>query len=325
MGKRDKLSSNPVESARKAARAKELKKNKENRSKSKEFSLVKKDTRSLEQEIRSCSDPARVEGLRAELRRVREAKDKYLLDHPEHRKFIYPHQDQDNQKNEQQQQQKESLFRPDGKPTHPERSIYYDPVFNPWGNPPPGMPYVEKPAHLWASTSQPPIPIQQPDLENDEDDDDDGDDDEIMMPSGPPPPQAHKVDSDSDSEGSDDDIVMPAGPPPGTTPPIHYTGPPPTQYTRPTHYSGPPPPMMIPGQNGLPQRPPPPPQGYHPRPPPLPSNQQYQSAPLLIKATHLVPGHHQTHQKVPPHSAPQQQNHNLQEKQQSPLLHNYET
>jgi hypothetical protein len=38
-------SSNPVDAHRKALRAKELKKNKQNRSKAKEISTVKKDTR----------------------------------------------------------------------------------------------------------------------------------------------------------------------------------------------------------------------------------------------------------------------------------------
>ena len=31
-----------------------------------------------------------------------------------------------------------------GKPRYPERSIYYDKVFNPYGVPPPGMPYKER-------------------------------------------------------------------------------------------------------------------------------------------------------------------------------------
>lgn len=36
------------------------------------------------------------------------------------------------------------LYGRDGKLKHPERSIYYDPVFNPFGAPPPGMPYRER-------------------------------------------------------------------------------------------------------------------------------------------------------------------------------------
>ncbi|CAO1619770.1 unnamed protein product [Sympodiomycopsis kandeliae] len=291
MGKRTKLSSNPVESARKANRAKELKKNKEARLKSKEFSLVKKDTRSLELDIRNCHDPSRKDELNKELSRIREAKDKYLLEHPEHRKFIYPHSNENSDRQQKQQQQQQqprsntqgSLFGPDGKPYHPERSVYYDPVFNPWGNPPPGMPYAENPPHLWASTSQ----------VGEEDSDEDSDDDDIVMPTGPPPPTANDGKESSsisdDDSSSDDDIMMPAGPPPAShtpapsdlPPPGGYTGPPPSipngfrprppaagiQYphARPPHQQFPPHHQQYP--------PPPPHQYHHPRPPPRPSLQ----------------------------------------------------
>lgn len=40
------------------------------------------------------------------------------------------------------------LFDKNGIPIHPERSIYYDPVMNPFGVPPPGMPYIERRAYL---------------------------------------------------------------------------------------------------------------------------------------------------------------------------------
>lgn len=40
--------------------------------------------------------------------------------------------------------QKRNLFNKKGLPRHPERSIYYDPVLNPYGVPPPGMPYLER-------------------------------------------------------------------------------------------------------------------------------------------------------------------------------------
>jgi len=67
--------------------------------------------------------------------------------HPEHRKFVFP----ENKANDpsglnQQQNQREppGLYNRDGKLKHPERSAYYDPVFNPFGAPPPGMPYRER-------------------------------------------------------------------------------------------------------------------------------------------------------------------------------------
>lgn len=40
--------------------------------------------------------------------------------------------------------QKRNLFNKNGLPRHPERSIYYDPVMNPFGVAPPGMPYLER-------------------------------------------------------------------------------------------------------------------------------------------------------------------------------------
>lgn len=36
------------------------------------------------------------------------------------------------------------LYDEDGRLKDPTRSAYYDPVYNPWGVPPPGMPYRER-------------------------------------------------------------------------------------------------------------------------------------------------------------------------------------
>lgn len=70
-----------------------------------------------------------------------------MKEHPEHRKLVYrPHRDP----NEKQKQpddlkpQSRNLFNKHGLPRHPERSIYYDPLLNPYGVPPPGMPYIER-------------------------------------------------------------------------------------------------------------------------------------------------------------------------------------
>jgi len=41
------------------------------------------------------------------------------------------------------------LYDKNGRLKHPERSIYFDPVFNPFGAPPPGMPYREKRKSAW--------------------------------------------------------------------------------------------------------------------------------------------------------------------------------
>ncbi|WFD18855.1 hypothetical protein MCAP1_001067 [Malassezia caprae] len=61
----------------------------------------------------------------------------------------------------------------------PTRSIYYDPVFNPYGAPPPGLPYKERePSPDAYHVAKKPRPA--PPKEEDSDDD-------IVMPAGPPP------------------------------------------------------------------------------------------------------------------------------------------
>ena len=53
------------------------------------------------------------------------------------------------------------LYTKDGKLRHPERSVYYDPVFNPFGAPPPGMPYKEKrESSAEGRTSEADAPVQ---------------------------------------------------------------------------------------------------------------------------------------------------------------------
>lgn len=66
--------------------------------------------------------------------------------HPEHRKFVFPDNKSNDTSSANQQNQREppGLYNRDGKLKHPERSLYYDPVFNPFGAPPPGMPYRER-------------------------------------------------------------------------------------------------------------------------------------------------------------------------------------
>lgn len=39
---------------------------------------------------------------------------------------------------------RERLYDEQGRLRDPTRSVYYDPVYNPWGVPPPGMPYQER-------------------------------------------------------------------------------------------------------------------------------------------------------------------------------------
>lgn len=74
-------------------------------------------------------------------------KDEYVKEHPEQRKLVYRPRKQEkgeDQKEAPPAEQKRNLFNKHGLPRHPERSVYYDPVMNPYGVPPPGMPYIER-------------------------------------------------------------------------------------------------------------------------------------------------------------------------------------
>lgn len=74
-------------------------------------------------------------------------KDEYVKEHPEQRRLVYRPRKQEkgeDQKEVPSIEEKRNLFNKHGLPRHPERSIYYDPVMNPYGVPPPGMPYIER-------------------------------------------------------------------------------------------------------------------------------------------------------------------------------------
>ncbi|GAA5912160.1 uncharacterized protein JCM6883_000580 [Sporobolomyces salmoneus] len=219
-------SSNPVDAHRKAQRAKELKKNKQNRSKVREISTVKKDTRPLEQEIRQLSgkgnlskqDKDQLASLRAEVARIDQAKSEYVEAHPEHRKFVFPERPSDQSEGAGQGDEPKGLYDKNGRLKHPERSVYFDPVFNPFGAPPPGMPYREKPEFALQRLGIP-TPEEMaafnpvvPEGSDDEEEEEDSDEDDIEMPAGPPPKNGESEDSDSSDD--DDDIPLPPGPPP---------------------------------------------------------------------------------------------------------------
>jgi len=85
--------------------------------------------------------------LQAELEKINKKKEEYVQEHPEQRNLVYRKRrklDDGEQQPESLVPQKRNLFNKKGIPRHPERSIYYDPVFNPFGVPPPGMPYMER-------------------------------------------------------------------------------------------------------------------------------------------------------------------------------------
>jgi hypothetical protein len=105
----------------------------------------------LEEEIgqleASSSDNARLADLKAELEKINKKKEEYVTEHPEQRNLVYRkrrRQDPAEAAPEQAPPPKRRVFNKKGLPRHPERSIYYDPVMNPYGVPPPGMPYLER-------------------------------------------------------------------------------------------------------------------------------------------------------------------------------------
>ncbi|KAF8140484.1 WW domain binding protein 11-domain-containing protein [Boletus edulis] len=270
---------NPADAYRKAQRKKELKKNKTERAKVRDFSLVKKDTRDLEDEIEkleasaelSAADKSRFTNLKNELTRIMQKKEEYVQEHPEQRKLVYRPRKQErseDQKEAPSVEQKRNLFNKHGLPRHPERSIYYDPVMNPYGVAPPGMPYIER-------------PLTADEVDSGEDVGDS--DEDIVMPDGPPP-------GTSQEDGSDDDIPMPEGPPPGSIPDVLPPFPPPLPHipmSTPSLILPPPPPPPPPGFDGgvfsSPQMPPP---GFFPR--------RTQSAAVIQDPLSSIP--HQTFQ-----------------------------
>ncbi|OJA12341.1 hypothetical protein AZE42_02781 [Rhizopogon vesiculosus] len=170
--------------------------------------FIKKDTRDLDDEIEklegladpSATEKNRLAELKAELDKIMVKKEEYVQEHPEQRKLVYRARREKDEVNKQEPavEQKRNVFNKHGLPRHPERSIYYDPVMNPYGVPPPGMPYMERPLRPDEVAS----------------DDEADDDDDVVMPEGPPP-----TSSNNDIIDSDDDIPMPEGPPPSSLQP----------------------------------------------------------------------------------------------------------
>ncbi|WRT66424.1 uncharacterized protein IL334_003380 [Kwoniella shivajii] len=236
--------SNPADAFRKAQRAKELKKNKEDRKKVREVQTVKKDTRELEADIRylktqtDATSKTKLTELESELSYINRTKEAYVAEHPESRdKVFHIRKPKEGGEGSSSSHNDFSKYDENGRLRDPKRSVYYDPVYNPFGVPPPGMPYMEKPA--------------EEESEEDSSEDDESDD-EIIMPEGPPP----NPNSESDEESDDsDDIPLPEGPPPPK--PITSTPLPP---------SGPIPPPMRMGFGA----PPMPPMGSRPPPRPVP-------------------------------------------------------
>ncbi|KAH8111991.1 WW domain binding protein 11-domain-containing protein [Phellopilus nigrolimitatus] len=318
---------NPADAHRKALRKKELKKNKTERQKNRDFALVKKDTGEIDDEIaelekvteQTSAQKARIAELKAELVRITKKKEEYVEAHPEQRGLVYRRRGGREKEGEDEEEKasrppaktKRNIFNKNGLPRHPERSVYFDPIMNPYGMPPPGMPYVERallPGEIDSEAEE----------DNGSDNGDDSDDD-IAMPEGPPPGG-----ESGGAESDDDDIPMPEGPPPTRSdeglspslpplppgPPPHTSDLPPPMppfapnlYPQMIHQAGPSflPPMHLMGAPPFPPHgfpPPPPPPGFAtnnlPPPPPGFYPRRAQSTSAMQDPLSAIP--HQTYQ-----------------------------
>ena len=96
----------------------------------------------------SSADKLRLASLKAELVKINKKKEEYVQEHPEHRKLVFksrrPAEGEHEVGNENPTPKTRNLYKKNGQLRHPERSVYYHPIMNPFGVPPPGMPYVER-------------------------------------------------------------------------------------------------------------------------------------------------------------------------------------
>ncbi|KAG0328864.1 hypothetical protein BG004_002452 [Podila humilis] len=204
MGRKSGRSLNPADQYRKEQHKKEIKKNKLDRKKVRELGSAIKDT-TTEVELAQHEELEKTgkldkEGLK-KLAELREKMSKINDIKKAHGIKIRP------KKIETPTPQPVTVEEPLRDPT---RSIYYDPVLNPYGAPPPGMPYLEHPplpiaAPFGQEPPQPPAPEQESEDESEDETDSSGSDSEGSSSSG----------SDSDSEDDESFLPpLPEGPPP---------------------------------------------------------------------------------------------------------------
>lgn len=222
-------SADPVQAARKAAIKREAKRNRERKEQAQEARTLRRDTSALERQIHRLEsrqatlnedDQEELKRLQAEVANVKRIKEDYIRKHPEQKNFVRGYEDNETNGSTHADSSiggpsRTSASQPSTaraaaqgvsqqtSTRDPRWSIYYDPVFNPYGAPPPGMPYLEK-AHaqlvaegLLDAARPPPLPEETAEF----------------LDSGT------DVDSDDSSVDEDlKDIVMPVGPPPSTLP-----------------------------------------------------------------------------------------------------------
>ncbi|MBW0479407.1 hypothetical protein O181_019122 [Austropuccinia psidii MF-1] len=180
---------NPADAYRKAQRQKEIKRNKLDRKKARENAKTNKDSTAIQAEINqlerlskpTLSEQNRLKDLKTQLISILEAKSQISLSSssqsnqstsqliiidPATGLPTNPSNQPNNNNNGNNPSNSISKpsnpttvdwFGPDGKLLEPEKSLYYDPIFNPFGVPPPGMPMrlkVQENHMITSSTSQ---------------------------------------------------------------------------------------------------------------------------------------------------------------------------
>ncbi|KAF9214355.1 hypothetical protein BGZ59_003883 [Podila verticillata] len=209
MGRKSGRSLNPADQYRKEQHKKEIKKNKQDRKKVRELGSAIKDT-TTEVELSQHEELEKAGKLDKEgLKKLAELRDKMTKINDikkAHGIKIKP------KKIETQPVSVEEQLR------DPTRSIYYDPVLNPYGAPPPGMPYLEHPPLPTELPfgQEPPQPPEGSEDESEEDTDSSDSGSDSSSSSG------------SDSEDIDDESYMPPlpeGPAPSKEDQVRFLAP----------------------------------------------------------------------------------------------------
>lgn len=88
----------------------------------------------------------RLATLESELKFVQKLKEKYVAEHPDSRDKVFHTREREQapRSSAARPEPMAHLYNPDGTLRDPKRSIYYDATYNPFGVPPPGMPYAER-------------------------------------------------------------------------------------------------------------------------------------------------------------------------------------
>jgi hypothetical protein len=98
----------------------------------------------------SGADQQKLGELKKELMNINKKKEEYVAEHPEQRRLVFKGRKRQHDEGGSSTQESapkpktRRLFNKNGLPRPPERSVYYDPILNPWGVAPPGMPYMER-------------------------------------------------------------------------------------------------------------------------------------------------------------------------------------